>query len=79
MSPQSAAAMLRPFLVFAGLGVKVEEVHQLLMMNDLDDYTLFTKEFVSPDTLANIGLSSGTIAKMYQYKSKFTAYLADEI
>lgn len=40
-------------------------MHQLLMMKNLDDYMLFTKDSVATDTLANIGLSSGTIEKNY--------------
>lgn len=77
--PQHATEMLRCFLVFAGMGVKVDKVHQLLMMKNLDDYMLFTKDSVATDTLANIELSSGTIEKNYQYKSKFTAHRSDDI
>lgn len=64
ISPQQVAAILRCVLVFAGLGVKVDEVHKLLIMKNLDGYTLFTKDSVAPDTSANIGLSLGTIEKI---------------
>lgn len=39
-SPNCASAWFKRFLVFAGIGVKLDEVFQLLVMHDLDDYTV---------------------------------------